>query len=243
MKFQSLITNEGGDILHHAYLIEGEQLAVLDELFKFFENELSVAVKGNPDFLHLTFDSFGIDEGRRLKEMQTGKAFVGNRRFFIVSASSFTNEAQNSLLKVFEDPSPHVHFFVIMPSADGILPTLRSRFFIIPHESKHKTKKIHNEKIISTKEFLENTSASRLAMIKGIVEEKDKDKALALLNGIEAELHAKFVASIATSSKVNLKQITGFLEEISLAKQYLHDRSSSVKLILEHVALVVPEMR
>ena len=173
--------------------------------------------------------------------MQTGKAFAGDRRFFIVSASSFTHEAQNSLLKVFEDPSPNVHFFVIMPSADGILPTLRSRFFIIPHESKYKTKKIHDEKIISAKEFLENTSASRLAMIKGVVEDKDKDKALALLNNIEVELHIKLVASVATSSRVSQKQIAGFLEEIGRVKQYLHDRSSSVKLILEHVALVIPE--
>ena len=242
MKFKSLISNESGNLLHHAYLIEGKEDTVIDELFKFFEQSLDITVKGNPDFLHLAFDSFGIDEGRRLKEMQTGKAFAGDRRFFIVSTSSFTHEAQNSLLKVFEDPSPNVHFFVIMPSADGILPTLRSRFFIIPHESKYKTKKIHDEKIISAKEFLENTSASRLAMIKGVVEDKDKDKALELLNNIESELHSKFIASVGTSSRASLKQHARFLEEISLAKQYLHDRSSSVKLILEHVALILPQI-
>ena len=242
MQLKSIITDKNRDLSHHAYLIEGESAVILDELFKFFEQSLNIAVKGNPDFLHLSFDSFGIDEGRRLKEMQTGKAFAGDRRFFVVSASSFTHEAQNSLLRVFEDPSPNVHFFVIMPSADGILPTLRSRFFIIPHESKYKTKKIHDEKIISAKEFLENTSASRLAMIKGVVEDKDKDKALELLNNIESELHSIFIASVGTSSRASLKQHARFLEEISLAKQYLHDRSSSVKLILEHVALVVPQI-
>ena len=228
--------------LHHAYLIEGESEIILAELFKFFENELDISIKGNPDFLHLTFDSFGIDEGRRLKEMQAGKAFTGDRRFFIVSTSSFTHQAQNSLLKVFEDPSPNVHFFIIMPSTDGILPTLRSRFFIIEHESKYKTKRTHNEKTISVKEFLENNKASRLAMIKEIVEEKDKDNALTLLNALEAELHTKLVARAGTSSKGNSKQIAEFLEEISRGKQYLHDHSSSVKLILEHLALVLPEI-
>ncbi len=228
--------------LHHAYLIEGENETILSELFEFFEKDIGVAVKGNPDFLHLTFDSFGIDDGRRLKEMQMGKAFTGNRRFFVVSISSFTHEAQNSLLKVFEDPSPNAHFFVIMPSTDGILPTLRSRFFIIEHESKYKTKRTHDEKTISAKEFLENTSASRLAMIKGIVEEKDKDKALELLNTTEKELHAKFVEDVGTLSSISSKQITGYFEEIGRVKQYLHDRSSSVKLILEHLALVLPEI-
>ena len=240
MHLKSILIDGNNHLTHHAYLIEGEGEIVLDELFEFFEQSLGIAVKGNPDFLHLTFDSFGIDEGRKLKEMQTGKAFAGDRRFFIVSTPSFTREAQNSLLKVFEDPSPNVHFFVVMPSADGILPTLRSRFFIIPHKSKYKTKKTHSEKTISAKEFLENTSASRLIMIKGIVEEKEKDKALALLNDLEMELHVKLIESVEAPSGINSKQIAEFLEEIGRGKQYLHDRSSSVKLILEHVALVLP---
>ena len=242
MYLKSILIDKNDELTHHAYLIEGEGEIVLDELFKFFEQSLNIAVKGNPDFLHLTFDSFGIDEGRRLKEMQTGKAFTGDRRFFVVTASSFTNEAQNSLLKVFEDPSPNVHFFVIMPSADGILPTLRSRFFIIEHESKYKTKKTHDEKTISAKDFLLSNKAARLAMIKGIIEEKDKDKALVLLNAIEGELHAKLVEGVRTSSGVSSRQIAEYLEEIGRAKQYLHDRSSSVKLILEHMALVLPQV-
>src|SRR3990172_5356453 len=85
MQLKSIITDKNRDLSHHAYLIEGESAVILDELFKFFEQSLNIAVKGNPDFLHLSFDSFGIDEGRRLKEMQTGKAFAGDRRFFVVS--------------------------------------------------------------------------------------------------------------------------------------------------------------
>lgn len=242
MKFKSLISNEDGDILHHAYLVEGKKEEILDELFEFFKQSLDIAIKGNPDVLHVNFEVFGIDEGRKLKEMQTGKAFTGNRRFFVITTSSFTSEAQNSLLKVFEDPSPNVHFFVIIPSADGILPTLRSRFFIIEHESKYKTKRTHAEKIISAEEFLENSKTSRFAMIKGIVEEKEKNKALALLNDMEAELHTKLVDNIKASVGVSSKEIAESLEEISRAKQYLYDRSSSVKLILEHLALVLPQI-
>lgn len=240
MHLRSLLADKNNLLIHHAYLIEGYDEIILGELFEFFKQSLGITIKGNPDFLHLAFDSFGIDEGRKLKEMQTGKAFTGNCRFFIVTTSSFTSEAQNSLLKVFEDPSPNVHFFVIMPSADGILPTLRSRFFIIEHESKYKTKRTHDERILSAKEFLENNKALRLAMIKGIVEEKEKDKTLALLSGMEAELHTKLVDSINASVGVSSKEIAESLEEISRAKQYLYDRSSSVKLILEHLALVLP---
>lgn len=240
MKFNSLIANESGNLLHHAYLIEGDMEIVLKELFIFFEQSLDITVQGNPDFLHLTFDSFGIDEGRKIKEMQAGKAFIGERRLFVISASVVTHEAQHSLLKVFEDPSPHVHFFIIIPTADGLLPTLRSRFFIIEHESKYKTKKTPAEKTISAREFLENTSASRFAMIKGIVEDKNKDKALTLLNDIEVTLHIKLVESVKNSSRTGSRQVAVVLEEIGRIKQYLHDRSSSVKVTLEHIALVLP---
>lgn len=243
MHLKSILVDKNNSLIHHAYLIEGERGAIIGELFKFFEDDLEIAIKGNPDFLHLTFDSFGIDEGRRLKEMQTGKAFVGDRRFFVLSISSFTHEAQNSLLKVFEDPSPNVHFFIIIPTAAGVLPTLRSRFFIIEHESKHKTKKIDDERSVSAKEFLKNNKASRLVMIKGILEEKDKTRALHFLNSLEEELHERLMGSVETSSTIKLKQIAKFLEEIGRMKQYLHDRSSSVKLILEHLALVLTQVK
>lgn len=243
MKLKSVITNESGDILHHAYLIEGEREAVRKELFDFFEGELSIAVRGNPDFLYLTFDSFGIDEGRALKEMQTGKALESAGRFFVVAASSFTHEAQNSLLKVFEDPSPDVYFFVVMPSADGILPTLRSRFFLIEHESKYQPKKAGNTHTASAKDFLGSGNVTRLAFIKALVEEKNKEKAGELIDSIEAELHAQLVGHAAVASPTSSKQNATSLEELARARQYLRDRSSSVKLILEHLALVLPATR
>lgn len=241
MKFKSLIAHESGNFLHHAYLIEGETEAILKELFTFFERSLHIATKGNPDFLHLAFDSFGIDEGRKIREIQTGKAFEGNRRLFVISATVFTHEAQNSLLKVFEDPSPNVHFFVIMPSADGILPTLRSRFFVIEHQSKYESEKRSVGRETLVKKFLSDSQAVRLLMIRDIIEDKDKARAFTFFDELEKELHIQLKNNITQSEARILKQTTESLKEVSLAREYLHDRSSSMKLILEHLALALPK--
>ena len=95
--------------LHHAYLLEGIAESILKELHEFLEEGLSFHIKGNPDFWHGAFDTFGIDDGRALKEMQSRRP-VGERKIFIVQANFFTREAQNALLKVFEEPTPNTHF-------------------------------------------------------------------------------------------------------------------------------------
>lgn len=234
MQFQSLIVNSSGELRHHAYLIEGDRTKVLLELFEFFEAELSVTVKGNPDILHLTFDSFGIDEGRRVKEYQTSKSIIGKRRFFVIDTTSFTGEAQNSLLKVFEDPTPDTHFFIVVPSADVVLPTLRSRFLLIEHPTKNKITTRERIGAISAEHFIAESKAGRLKMLQGIIEEKDKGAAIELLNELEKLLHIKLV------SQGEKGGVATTLTEIATLRQYLHDRSSSTKLIVEHLALVIP---
>ncbi len=39
------------------------------------------------------------------------------------------------MLKVFEEPRGDTHFFMLMPTADNLLPTLKSRLFIIDEEN------------------------------------------------------------------------------------------------------------
>ena len=51
------------DNLHHAYLIEGAQEEIVPEIFKFIK-DLGIKISGNPDFYHMSFDSFKIDDAR-----------------------------------------------------------------------------------------------------------------------------------------------------------------------------------
>ncbi len=100
------------ELSHHAYIIEGNGPEVMPALLSFLENEHGVVTRGNPDVWCKEFDSFLIDDGHALKEMQTRKGIDGERKFFIFSFSYITEEAQNTLLKILEEPTEGTHFFI-----------------------------------------------------------------------------------------------------------------------------------
>lgn len=51
-----------------------------------------------------------------------------SRRVYIIdNADRMNHQAQNALLKLLEEPAPHVHFILISHHAEQLLPTVRSR--------------------------------------------------------------------------------------------------------------------
>jgi DNA polymerase III delta prime subunit len=207
--------------LHHAYLLEGEKAIIRQKLFEFIEKDLKHPVQGNPDFWHETFQTFSIDDARRLRDMQALKPIVQPRKIFIIEVFSMTIEAQNALLKIFEEPTPGTHFFVIADSADLFLPTLRSRMLVVSDDEYSADRKI------IAKKFLESSTKDRLDMVAAIIEEKDKVEASHLIDGLIVEL----------SSKPN--EYAEALRELLHMRSFLTDRSPSLKLILEHISLIL----
>ncbi|MDP2705359.1 MAG: hypothetical protein U1D31_00725 [Patescibacteria group bacterium] len=212
--------------LHHAYLIEGRSREIVPELVEFFETKVKIKTAGNPDFWHGTFETIGIDEGRHIKERQSFTAFSEGIKVFIVSAEGITHEAQNALLKVFEEPTPHTHFFLILPSAESLLPTFLSRLLHYVFESKEK------EDDSLAAQFLSLRPAERINLLKPIIEDKNKARAISFLTGLE-----KALRNLKTGMTV---KDAALFEEIILCRSYLHDRSPSVKIILEYLSLVIP---
>jgi len=215
--------------LHHAYLIEGVAEEVLEELTGFFEKELSFSTKGNPDFWHGDFDTFGIDDGRSIKQMQSRKP-LGERQIFVVSTNFFTREAQNALLKMFEEPTANTHFFIVTPNVESLLPTLRSRLFHL-----YTPRKALGEGGVFVDNFLKMGKAKRLEMLKDIIETKDKQRAIQFLGDLESALYFQSGGSVS-----KLEEYVTVFEEIKKARSYLNDRAPSVKMLLEHIALIVP---
>lgn len=215
--------------LHHAYLIEGNSDVVVEQICKFIEIDLNFKTQGNPDFWNEKYGSFGIDEARKIKEMQTRKSF-GDKKIFILSCNSMTTEAQNSLLKLFEEPTAGTHFFIVADSSEIFLPTLKSRMLIIKNANQNKNEGDDSELV---ENFIKTKKAGRLKLLKNIIEDKDKEKAISFLNDLEVILRKK----VDFSSKEQAET----LREIIKCRNYLNDRSPSVKLLLEHIALIVPE--
>ena len=58
-------------------------------------------------------------------------------KYIIFGANKFTKEAQNSLLKVLEEPPKNIEFIIISPTKSNLLPTVRSRLPILQGSISH----------------------------------------------------------------------------------------------------------
>lgn len=223
--------------MHHALAIEAEAEEGIRAALDFVERELGVTAQGNPDVAVLRYGLFSVEDARRVSELAAGGAFVGEHKVVIISASRAYHEAQNALLKVFEEPPAGTHLFLIMPSLGGLLPTLRSRVqvmnvkgFVNPSFTKPNIPEI-------AREFLAAGKERRSAMIKRLTSGKDeeqkrelRDEAIALVGGIEAAAFAQGV-----------EKHSALLSDIAALRTHLYDRSAPVRMILEHLALVIPK--
>ncbi|MEK7086397.1 MAG: hypothetical protein AAB951_01255 [Patescibacteria group bacterium] len=113
--------------MHHAFVIEAEVEEGITFAQAWVEKELGMKIASNPDVVVMRYGLLTVDDARRVSELAAGKAFAGDTKAVIISASRAYHEAQNALLKVFEEPPAGTYLFLIMPSLGGLLPTLRSR--------------------------------------------------------------------------------------------------------------------
>jgi len=213
------------DRSHHATLIEGDFVSIREDLIASLERIFNIKALHNPDFQIRSYETLGVEEARELKSQAGYRAVRESTKIFLISFSAIGTEAQNALLKLFEEPAPNTFFVLVGKVGTRILPTLRSRLNVIAAVSVAAD-------VREAKKFLEKNGAERLEMLKGIIEDRDREQANLLLNGLEEELH---------SSKKIAENVRS-LSEISIARRYLADRSSSVKLLLEHLSIVLPQV-
>lgn len=216
--------------LHHACLIQGDKDVVLDSLISFFEDDLKFNTRGNPDFHFMEFSSFGIDDGRTMQGRASQKALFG-RKIFVATFNTMTHEAQNALLKLFEEPTPDTHFFLITPNAEKLLRTLRSRMFFLADKTD-----LADDVKNTAQSFLKSNPKERLIYVKNIIESKDKALAAKFIDSIEGSLYKGLKGD--KDSKEFLKS----LSTIEDAKMYVEDKGSSLKLLLEHLSLTLPKV-
>jgi DNA polymerase III delta prime subunit len=219
-----LDTYEKAGMLHHAYLIEGSTEKTLSDVTTFLEQRIQFTCQANPDYHYSKVTTFSISDARTLTDRANRKP-LGKHKIFVIVFESITHEAQNALLKLFEEPSRGVHFFLLTRTAETLFSTLRSRLFVI---SKKEVSTIDEK---TTSSFLKKSKADRLKFLKKMIEEKDKQDAIRFVDGLEQALCDDVVANAHA------------LQEIEQLKRYLHDRSPSAKMILEHIALTIPSPR
>jgi hypothetical protein len=227
--------------LHHAYLIEGEREGVVSEILEFVRG-LGIETVGNSDFVHISVDAFKIEDARNLKFFGSEKGFSNEKnakKIFVVSANSFLLEAQNSLLKVFEEPIENTHFFIVLPDTSALLKTFISRFYIISARQDLASEEGDAEK------FIAMPLSVRINFLKDFLKEEEeiedeiqidsiRAKSLRFLNALEVVLHVKFEKNSSD---------TNYFEHLFKVREFLRMPGSSPKTLMESVALSVPVLK
>ncbi len=213
--------------LHHAYLIEGGVDVVVPQILEF--------VKGM-EVTEIKLDTFKIDDARNLKSYEGVKA-LDSKKAFVIYANSFLLEAQNAMLKMFEEPIENTHFFIVVPDVSALLKTFVSRFYVISSRQRL------GEEIKEAQQFVDMSIRDRLEFIKELVakpEEEDTEvldlnstraKALKFLNALESTLHNKVSKTAFDIS---------YFHQIFKVREFLRMPGSSAKTLMESVALVIP---
>ena len=228
--------------IHHAYLIEGNREEIIPEIFSFCE-DLDIKISGNPDFCHITVDNFKIDEAFDLRMMSSDKSFTTGKKVFVICVNSFSLDAQNVLLKMFEEPIENTHFFLVVPDVNSLLKTLVSRFYLIKNEKM-------DLEIEEARKFIGLSLEKRINFIKELLmepQEEDEEgneivildstrsKALKFLNTLESTLHSRIVSKSPFDTHI--------FEQIFKVREFLRMPGSSVKTLMESVALIIPNFR
>jgi hypothetical protein len=202
----------------------------------FGEQELSLSVQ-SPDLLTLRHGLFSVDDARFVTELASRAPVQGEAKLIVIAAGRIFHEAQNALLKTFEEPAPGTYLVLIVPSEGNIIPTLRSR--LLPLPGTESASGLSSE----AEEFVSGTARTREKVIKDILEraksddQEEKQAArLAALRLAEGIAHKAYTAH----KKKESPELRALLEDLSRLIPVLHERSAPLKPILEHLSLTVP---
>jgi hypothetical protein len=184
-----------------------------------------------------------VDDARRLRSLAELAPVAGGKKVLIISASRLFHEAQNALLKLFEEPPASTVLILVIPSEGILLPTLRSRLLPLPSLLSPSIPASHVRNSLA-EEFLAAKTSDREKIISKILDrtksDKDEEKqagriaAIQLVEGITIGTHEKWLSekNPATSKKLEL-----FLSDLNAFLPILHERSAPLKLIFEHISL------
>lgn len=210
--------------LHHFYLIEGDKDALVREVAEHI-SELGFM---SDTARHISKDHFTIDDAHELQKQQI-ETTDADKKFFIVTFNTIGHEAEQSLLKTLEEPKEGTHFFFITPSLRGIRDTILSRCYRISGESS-----LHEKEEKMAKEFLKNNSVDRMVQVAEILESAEEEP------NLPKTFVRALLQTVYKSFSMEKKEERIVIEKVSELCEYMENRGSSEKYILETLALIIP---
>lgn len=208
-------------LTHHAVVLEGAGESGVAWAKNYIRETLQLEIEANPDIQFIEQERFSIADARILKERASQSPF-GAKQVFVIISERILREAQNALLKLLEEPAANTHFVIIVPSRKVLLATVQSRLTY----GGRVLEDLQEEDF--AKAFLKASIGERVQMLEPLVKKKERMRARNIVDALETQLHAEGVQDNQQG-----------LREIAFVRQYLADTSSSLKMLLEHLALTL----
>ncbi|MEK7091399.1 MAG: hypothetical protein AAB900_00230 [Patescibacteria group bacterium] len=229
--------------LHHAYLLVGSAVEILPVLRQFLDQAFPKLTNplASPDVAWFELDRLDKGRAKELRALATNRSFGPAGRFIIVSFPALVDEAQELLLKTFEEPPAGVHFFLVVPSVDFLRPTLLSRLARLNWETLVSGQEVElTEAELLAEKFLALDPSLRIEWLnKNLLagEEPDRARIFTWLNQIE-----KYMATRVDFNRISVNLSLVF-RELLASKKLLANQRASVKMILDYLALILPISR
>lgn len=213
--------------MHHAYLYEGP-LSLLADLARSAQQLLTGTEGANPDVHVFEHEKFSIEEARELSA-QAALKNVSNQSLYVLGTGAISPEAQQAMLKLFEEPQQGMVFVLLTPKGT-LMPTLRSRFLEYPEKLEAQA-----VSLAPAKKFLASAYKERSTQVAALIKEEEgaKERVREFITSLELLLHT-------AHTKNPSAELREALEDIALVRGYLGDRSASLKMLLEHLAATLP---
>jgi DNA polymerase III delta prime subunit len=222
---------------HHAYLLTGDSEAGIASALGFTERELGLTASGNPDVVVLRYGLFSVEEARTFQDAVMRAPVRGKTKVIIVSATRFFYQAQNALLKTFEEPPQGTVLILVVPTEGILLPTMRSRLVALPgHELANGKDGITEEFLSAGKEAREKLIAKLLDRTKS---DKDDEKAAARSEAV-ALIEGLTKAAYRAHQESPNPSLAAFLSDLDAFTPMMHDTSTPLKIIFEHIQITMP---
>lgn len=217
--------------MHHFYLVEGDIENAYTYLLDFL---ILNSIEKENIALDEVYESIGVDQVSTIHEHHGERSSSVGKKIIIIRTKSINEIAEHALLKMCEEPTEDTIIFILIPSLSSVRGTLRSRAHIVNMPESVST---YNKVAV---EFLRANKNERIEMIAEIIaKHKDddtsaplRDTARVLVDALLTLLHKTYKFPYSKNDQENLNHLIQ-------AHKYLSTSGASVKMILEHLALML----
>lgn len=237
--FRQLVKDEA---LGHAYIFYGgslsEELKFARELANFIENrkwEIDNRLLVDALLIDGTQLDLGVDVARSFSEFLYRQPVASSRRTLIVhAAGELTQQAQNAILKISEEPPAHSLIILTVQDFNVLLPPLLSRFQKVAFAENKKEEVLspaqtHAKELVET--FLMSDERGKVELIKNLakderdIEEKGKKVVDHFITYLMIEL--------AKKPEQNWRALKHLLHRFTLMNDFQTNRRLQLEAVLQ----------